>query len=126
MERQEEFFFVVESPNHSLYKWRFAFKFKFQLELDSMCRPQKYTLWKILLKVLFIIYLSIFCIAFNLNREYLVSILPGKALRTLVDIVRLAEQFNKCSQSRAFFFIIFVTLASSIGAQVSIPSSILQ
>ena len=31
----------------------------------------------------------------------LISSLPGKALRTLVDIARLAERFNKRSQSRA-------------------------
>ena len=30
----------------------------------------------------------------------LISSLPGKALRTLVDIARLAERFNKRSQSR--------------------------
>ena len=32
----------------------------------------------------------------------LISSLPGKALRTLVDIARLAERFNKRSQSRAW------------------------
>ena len=32
----------------------------------------------------------------------LISSLPGKALRTLVDIARLAEQFNMRSQSRAW------------------------
>ena len=31
----------------------------------------------------------------------LISNLPGKALRTLVDITRLAERFNMRSQSRA-------------------------
>ena len=31
----------------------------------------------------------------------LISSLPGKALRTLVDIARLAERFNMRSQSRA-------------------------
>ena len=43
----------------------------------------------------------------DLNREYQVSVflissLPGKALRTLVDITRLAERFNMRSQSRAW------------------------
>ena len=63
MERQEEFSFVVECPNYSLYMWGFAFKFQFQFEfkfkfeLDRMSRLQKYTLWKILVKVLFIIHL---------------------------------------------------------------------
>ena len=32
----------------------------------------------------------------------LISSLPGKALRTLVDITRLAEQFNMRSQSLAW------------------------
>ena len=32
----------------------------------------------------------------------LISSLPGKALRTLVDIARLAERFDKRSQSRAW------------------------
>ena len=32
----------------------------------------------------------------------LISSLPGKALRKLVDIARLAERFNKHSQSRAW------------------------
>ena len=32
----------------------------------------------------------------------LISSLPGKALRTHVDIARLAERFNKHSQSRAW------------------------
>ena len=32
----------------------------------------------------------------------LISSLPGKALRKLVDIARLAEQFNMCSQSLAW------------------------
>ena len=32
----------------------------------------------------------------------LISSLPGKALRTLVDIARLAERYNKRSQSRAW------------------------
>ena len=32
----------------------------------------------------------------------LISSLPGKALRTLVDIARLAERFNKRSQSLAW------------------------
>ena len=32
----------------------------------------------------------------------LISSLPGKALRTLVDIARLAERFNMGSQSRAW------------------------
>ena len=32
----------------------------------------------------------------------LISSLPGKALRTLVDIARLAEQFNMHSQSQAW------------------------
>ena len=31
----------------------------------------------------------------------MISSLPGKALRTLVDIARLAERFNMRSQSRA-------------------------
>ena len=35
-----------------------------------------------------------------LGERLLISSLPGKALRTLVDIARLAEQFNKRSQSR--------------------------
>ena len=33
---------------------------------------------------------------------FLISSLPGKALRTLVDIARLAERFNMRSQSRAW------------------------
>ena len=32
----------------------------------------------------------------------LISSLPGKALRVLVDIARLAERFNMRSQSRAW------------------------
>ena len=32
----------------------------------------------------------------------LISSLPGKVLRTLVDIARLAERFNMRSQSRAW------------------------
>ena len=32
----------------------------------------------------------------------LISILPGKFLRTLVDIARLAERFNMGSQSLAW------------------------
>ena len=32
----------------------------------------------------------------------LISSLPGKALRALVDIARLAERFNMRSQSRAW------------------------
>ena len=32
----------------------------------------------------------------------LISSLPGKALRTYVDIARLAERFNMRSQSRAW------------------------
>ena len=32
----------------------------------------------------------------------LISSLPGKALRTLIDIARLAKQFNMRSQSRAW------------------------
>ena len=32
----------------------------------------------------------------------LIPSLPGKALRTLVDIARLAERFNMRSQSRAW------------------------
>ena len=32
----------------------------------------------------------------------LISSLPGKALRTFVDIARLAERFNMRSQSRAW------------------------
>ena len=35
------------------------------------------------------------------DRDLLTSSLPGKALRTLVDIARLAERFNMRSQSRA-------------------------
>ena len=37
-----------------------------------------------------------------LGERLLISSLPGKALRTLVDIARLAERFNKRSQSRAW------------------------
>ena len=33
----------------------------------------------------------------------LISSVPGKALRTLVDIARLAERFNMRSQSRAWY-----------------------
>ena len=36
-----------------------------------------------------------------LGERLLISNLPDKVLRMLVDIARLAEQFNKCSQSRA-------------------------
>ena len=36
-----------------------------------------------------------------LGEFLLISSLPGKALRTLVDIARLAERFNMRSQSRA-------------------------
>ena len=36
------------------------------------------------------------------RRCLLISSLPDKALRTLVDIARLAERFNKRSQSRAW------------------------
>ena len=36
------------------------------------------------------------------TRFMLISSLPGKALRTLVDIARLAERFNMPSQSRAW------------------------
>ena len=35
----------------------------------------------------------------------MISSLPGKALRKLVDIARLAERFNICSQSRAWYSI---------------------
>ena len=37
-----------------------------------------------------------------LGERLLISSLPGEALRTLVDIVRLAERFNMRSQSRAW------------------------
>ena len=37
-----------------------------------------------------------------INREYYVSVLPGKALRTLVDIEWFAERFNMRSQNRAW------------------------
>ena len=37
-----------------------------------------------------------------LGKCLLISSLPGKALRMLVDIARLAERFNNCSQSRAW------------------------
>ena len=37
-----------------------------------------------------------------LGKCLLISSLPGKALRTLVDIARLAEQYNMRSQSRAW------------------------
>ena len=35
------------------------------------------------------------------GERLLISSLPGKALRMLVDIARLAEQFNKHAQSQA-------------------------
>ena len=34
--------------------------------------------------------------------DFLISSLPGKALRMLVDIARLAERFKMHSQSRAW------------------------
>ena len=37
-----------------------------------------------------------------LGEYLLISSLPGKALRTLVDIARLAKRFNMRSQSRAW------------------------
>ena len=37
-----------------------------------------------------------------LGESRLISSLPGKALRTLGNIARLAERFNKRSQSRAW------------------------
>ena len=37
-----------------------------------------------------------------LGESFLISSLPGKALRTLVDIARLAERFNMRSHSRAW------------------------
>ena len=37
-----------------------------------------------------------------LDECLLISSLPGKALRTLVDILRLAERFNMLSQNRAW------------------------
>ena len=37
-----------------------------------------------------------------LGESLLISSLPGKALRTHVDIARLAERFNMRSQSRAW------------------------
>ena len=37
-----------------------------------------------------------------LGESLLISSLPGKAMRTLVDIARLAKQFNMRSQSRAW------------------------
>ena len=37
-----------------------------------------------------------------LSKCLLISSLPGKAFRTLVDIARLAERFNMRSQSRAW------------------------
>ena len=42
------------------------------------------------------------CIKRILGECLLISSLPGKALRTLVDIARLAERFNMRSQSRAW------------------------
>ena len=42
------------------------------------------------------------CIERILGECLLISSLPGKALRTLVDIARLAERFNMHSQSRAW------------------------
>ena len=41
-------------------------------------------------------------ISIYIYREYLMSSLPGSAFRTLVDIARPAERFNKRSQSRAW------------------------
>ena len=38
----------------------------------------------------------------TLGERLLISSLPGKALRTHVDIARLAERFNMRSQSRAW------------------------
>ena len=35
------------------------------------------------------------------GERLLISNLPGKVLRMLVDIARLSERFNKSSQSRA-------------------------
>ena len=40
--------------------------------------------------------------AFLLGECLLISSLPGKASRTLVDIARLAERFNMRSRSRAW------------------------
>ena len=37
----------------------------------------------------------------KLGECLLISSLPGKALRTLIDIARLAERFNMRSQSQA-------------------------
>ena len=51
---------------------------------------------------------TLFCLPYNMYIEntlgecLLISSLPGKALRTLVDIARLAERFNMRSQSRAW------------------------
>ena len=42
------------------------------------------------------------CIWGILGECLLISSLPGKALRTLVDIARLAERFNMRSQRRAW------------------------
>ena len=42
------------------------------------------------------------CIKRILGECLLISSLPGKAFRTLVDIARLAERFNMRSQSRAW------------------------
>ena len=42
------------------------------------------------------------CIKRILGECLLLSSLPGKALRTLVDIARLAERFNMQSQSLAW------------------------
>ena len=38
-----------------------------------------------------------------LGESLLISSLPGKALRPLVDIARLAERFNMRSRSRAWY-----------------------
>ena len=37
-----------------------------------------------------------------LGECHLISSLPGKAMRTLVDIARFAERYNKHSQSRVW------------------------
>ena len=41
-------------------------------------------------------------VSFSIGECLLISSLPGKALRTLVDIAKLAERFNKRSQSLAW------------------------
>ena len=44
----------------------------------------------------------------------LISSLPGKALRMLVDIASLAKRFNMCSQSRAWYSTISLPIVSLV------------